>query len=320
MARYSVHEQAWVKISLIMGFFRDLLKKISGNSPDQSSTKTETQIDEAYIEDLEASLIRSDLGTKLALDFCEQLREQNSKSPINTNEVSKFLEAFLLDAFGKVTRDPELFKLKIQTNTLNVILVVGVNGVGKTTSIGKLAHKFKQEGHKVLIAAGDTFRAAAEEQLDLWAQRAGVDILRLEDDAKPSTVVYKALERSQQEGYEVLIIDTAGRLQSKQNLMEELAKLKQVISKNAPQDHHLETMLVLDASTGSNALSQAEKFNEVTQLNSIILTKFDGTARGGMVFALAHQFGLPVKFIGTGEDIEDLQEFDIQSFIAKYFE
>lgn len=291
-----------------MSFFSNLAKKI-GSALGQNKVL----VDDSYLENLEAELIRSDLGVDLSLDFVESIR----KNPCSEDEVATRLKDFLLAAFGKVDKD--LFKLKADKNKLNIILVVGVNGVGKTTSIGKLAHKFKQEGFKTLIAAGDTFRAAAEEQLNLWSQRAGVDIVQLEDGAKASTVVFKAIEKAQNENFNMLIIDTAGRLQNKTDLMNELGKLKQVIEKNSSDDSLVETMLVLDATTGSNAILQAEKFMEATKLDSIILSKFDGTARAGVVFSIAYKLKLPVKFVGLGERLEDLQEFNPDQFIAKYF-
>ncbi|MBT6842256.1 MAG: signal recognition particle-docking protein FtsY [Candidatus Melainabacteria bacterium] len=291
-----------------MSFFSNIVNKIKTKL--SSSARL---IDDAYLEELEAQLIRCDLGVKLAFDFADSLR----KNPCGEQQVQERLKEFLLNAFGK--HDSDLFKLKASKNQLNILLVVGVNGVGKTTSIGKLAHRFKKQGYKTLIAAGDTFRAAAEEQLNHWAQRAQVDILQLEEGAKASAVVYKAIEKAQTENYNMLIIDTAGRLQNKANLMEELTKLKQVIDKNTDPNTLVETMLVLDSTTGSNAVLQAENFMEATELNSIILTKFDGSARAGVVFSIAYNFKLAVKFIGTGERLEDIEEFDLNQFISKYF-
>jgi fused signal recognition particle receptor len=306
-----------------MGFFSDILNKITGKTkvgPNLAEKQDLSSfITEDTIAELEADLIRADLGVKLACDFCEMITRQLKTGPLKKSDLPKLLEEFLLKAFLKIKNQEELFKLNLTKVGLNIILVVGVNGVGKTTSIGKLAYKLKQDGHRVLIAAGDTFRAAAEEQIDLWAKKAGAGLLRLEEGAKSSTVVFKALEKAKNEGFDVLIIDTAGRVQTKQNLMDELTKLKQVITKNTSTEDQLETMLVLDASTGSNAVLQAEKFNEATSLNSIILTKFDGSAKGGMVFALAYEFGLPVKFLGVGEKIEDIKEFDADEFVQKYF-
>lgn len=292
-----------------------LIKNIFNKIKSGFNTGTQTFIDEEYLEKLEEELIRSDLGVKLSLDFIESLR----RDPVSGEQVQTKLQEFLLKAFDKYGESKDIFKLKINKNQLNILLVVGVNGVGKTTSIGKLAHRFKSHGYKTLIAAGDTFRAAAEEQLNIWAKRAEVNIVQLEDGAKSSAVVYKAIEKAKAENYNMLIIDTAGRLQNKTNLMEELGKIKQVIDKNKPENSLVETMMVLDASTGSNALSQAEKFMEASQLDSLILTKFDGTAKAGMVFAIAYNLKLPVKFIGTGEGINDIQEFKLNEFCEKYF-
>lgn len=301
-----------------MSFLGNIFKKLTGQEEKQAATPsqaTSVAVTEEYLEKLEEDLIRSDLGVSLSLDFIEKLKKEHSKSELTEVAVAESLKNFLEDQLIGL---PRIFAPL--SDTLTVILVVGVNGVGKTTSIGKLANKFKKEGHKVLIAAGDTFRAAAEEQLDLWAKRADVDIIQLEPGAKSSTVVYKAIEKAKAEKHDILIIDTAGRLQNKANLMEELSKIKQVITKNLEGlDYQQETMLVLDSSTGSNAISQAEKFNEATDLNSIILTKFDGTAKGGIVFSLAHKFKLPVKFIGTGEGIDDISEFNADEFVKKYF-
>jgi len=312
-----------------MAFLNKIFNRIKSSfsaKSEEISNDTEllekTLVDTDYLENLEEELIRSDIGVKLSIDFIESLKKTKEKKEIYTDELPNHLKNFLLGTLEDINKDSsqEIFKLKINPNELTVLLIVGVNGVGKTTSIGKLAYKFKQEGHRVLIAAGDTFRAAAEEQLQLWSDRAGVDLIQLEPASKSSAVVYKAIERAKAENYNLVIIDTAGRLQNKANLMEELSKIKQVINKNlSDTKHHIETMLVLDASTGSNAISQAEHFNTATKLDSIILTKFDGTAKAGVIFSLAHEFKLPVKFIGTGERLEDISDFNLDEFIKKYF-
>jgi len=313
-----------------MAFFSNIFNKFKETfNQEKPQSKTDSGVlapeadpivDEAYLENFEEELIRSDLGVKLAIDFSQIAKEKAKKANFTESQLKNLFKDFLLNAFKKLPNQDKIFSLPISSNTITVLLIVGVNGAGKTTSIGKLAHHFKKQGQKVLIAAGDTFRAAAEEQLNIWSQRAQVDLVQLEPGAKSSTVVFKAIEQAKEQGHNIVIIDTAGRLQSKQNLMDELTKLKQVIEKNLDgHDYHLETMLVLDASTGSNALSQAEKFNEATKLDSLILTKFDGSAKAGMVFALAYNFKLPVKFIGVGEKIEDIKEFDFDDFIAKYF-
>lgn len=317
-----------------MSFFKKIFKKLTGQDdsakePELSSSSSTTlavedileeklvsdePITPQYIENLEEELIRSDLGVELALDFVEKLQAREDYQELKQADVPKLLKEFLLSAFDS---SEDYFKLNIKAGGPSIYLVVGVNGVGKTTSIGKLAHRFKEEGKKVLIAAGDTFRAAAEDQLKIWAQRSGADYIRLDEGAKSSAVVYKAIEQVKQEGHDVLIIDTAGRLQNKKNLMEELSKIKQVIDKNA-EDALAETMLVLDASTGQNALSQAKTFKEICDLTSIILTKFDGTAKAGMIFSIAHNLKLPVKLVGVGEGVEDLKDFKPEDFVQKY--
>ena len=208
-------------------------------------------------------------------------------------------------------------KLNFVDNSLNIYFIAGVNGVGKTTLIGKLAYKFKQEGKKVLIAAADTFRAAAEEQLDIWSKRAGADIVR-RDKADPASVVYEAIQKAQNEQYDIILVDTAGRLQNKFNLMEELSKIKSVIDKNAA-DCLRECILVLDANTGQNGLQQAKVFKDAVALTSVALTKLDGSAKGAIVLAIAKELNLPVKLIGVGEKMEDLKEFNSSDFIEALF-
>ncbi len=296
-----------------MSFFNNIINKIKTGLAIATLDDDSNYIDQEYLSNLEEELIRSDLSINLVLNFIESIRD----TKLTEAGVQAELKKFLLLAFDKFAANTDVFKLKTKKDQLNILLIVGVNGVGKTTSIGKLAHRFKSQGYKTLIAAGDTFRAAAEEQLNIWAERAGVDIIQLEAGSKASAVVYKAIEKAKAENYNMLIIDTAGRLQNKTNLMDELSKIKQVIEKNKPENSLIETMLVLDSSTGSNALSQAEKFMETAQLDSIILTKFDGTARAGMIFSIAYNLKLPVKFTGTGEGIEDIEEFDLDKFIAK---
>lgn len=332
-----------------MSFLKNLFKKFSKQEEPSVSIEEATDIvstpsevidldkdeqllnpvDEDYLENLEEELIKSDLGVSLALDFVDLVREKASMQEIKQSEVPAMLKDFLLSAFVFVKDNHEegediqsglahKFELNLNQDGPSIFLVVGVNGVGKTTSIAKLAHKFKNEGKKVLIAAGDTFRAAAEDQLRIWSERVGVDIFELDSGAKPSAVVYKSIEKVKEEGYDILIIDTAGRLQNKKNLMQELAKIKEVIDKNADEGSLSETMLVLDATTGQNALSQTKTFMEICDLSSIILTKFDGTAKAGMVFSIAHNFKLPVKLVGTGEGMEDLQDFEPEVFVKKY--
>ena len=201
---------------------------------------------------------------------------------------------------------------------VTVILVVGVNGVGKTTLIGKMAYMFKQQGKRVLIAAGDTFRAAAEEQIDIWSKRSGADIVR-KDKADPASVVYETIQKAKNEKYDIILIDTAGRLQNKFNLMEELTKIKTIIDKNAP-DALRESLLVIDANTGQNGLQQAKVFKKCVNLSAVALTKLDGSAKGAIVLAIAKDLGLPVKLVGVGEKMEDLKQFDSKEFINALFE
>lgn len=274
-------------------------------------------VDEEYLENLEEELIRSDLGVTLAMDFVESVRAEHEKSEIMQSMIPEKLKSFLISAFDEDTKD-EAFKLKVNKETCSIYLFVGVNGVGKTTSIAKLANRFIKEGKKVLIAAGDTFRAAAEEQLRVWSDRVGADFIEMPHGSKSSAVVYKAIEKVQAGGHDVLIIDTAGRLQNKKNLMEELSKIKQVIDKNSEPDSMAETMLVLDASTGQNALEQAKSFQDICDVSSIFLSKFDGSARAGVVFSIAHNFKIPVKLVGTGEGVDDIHDFDPDQFISKY--
>ncbi|MBQ3102272.1 signal recognition particle-docking protein FtsY [bacterium] len=265
--------------------------------------------DEFELEDIESNLIRADIGVELAVDIVEKIR----KNKITSSKLVDFLKS----EFENTLKDSTETNLKYDENKLNVYFVVGINGAGKTTLIGKLANKLKNEGKKVLIVAGDTFRAAAEEQLDIWAQRAGVDIVR-KDRIDSSAVIYEGLEKAQKEGYNVLLIDTAGRLQNKFNLIEELKKNKSVITKLAP-DCINENILVLDANLGQNGLSQAKVFTEAVDVTCCAVTKLDGSARGGIIFAIAHDFHIPTKLIGVGEKIDDIKDFNSKEFIEKIF-
>ncbi len=304
-----------------MSFLKNIFNKIGLGSNEKQNTpvitseaKQSIKVDHEYLETLEEDLIRSDLGVELSLEYSKLIEKKYLDQEIEDSVLVEELKDFLLSSF-----DDSATHFELKKDTKNVVLIVGVNGVGKTTSIGKLANKYKKEGFKTLIAAGDTFRAAAEAQLELWSKRAEVEIVQLEDGAKSSTVVYKAIEKMKAEDFNMLLIDTAGRLQNKKNLMDELKKLNEVIVKNLESEEcNLKTLLVLDATTGSNAVSQAESFNEVTKLDGTILTKFDGSARAGVVFTLAKKFKLPVRYIGTGEAIDDISEFDLDSFIKKY--
>ena len=270
----------------------------------------EEEFSEFVLEDMEDILISADLGVNYAAELVDRLRSQDKIKP---SEVKHFLK----EQFTQTLNNAGSTQLNYTDNSLNIYFIAGVNGVGKTTLIGKLAYKFKQEGKHVLIAAADTFRAAAEEQLDIWSKRAGADIVR-RDKADPASVVYEAIQKAQNEHYDIILVDTAGRLQNKFNLMEELSKIKSVIDKNA-QDALRECILVLDANTGQNGLQQAKVFKDAVSLTSVALTKLDGSAKGAIVLAIAKELNLPVKLIGVGEKMEDLKEFNASDFIEALF-
>lgn len=272
--------------------------------------KSSEKIDDDTIDELEEMLIKADLGVETSVYIIENLRK--NKNSLNQENVKEFLKNQFLDILNQTSSS--ILNLK---NGLNIFLITGVNGAGKTTLIGKLAYNFKNINKKVLIAAGDTFRAAAEEQLDIWSKRAGADIVR-RDGADAASVVFDAIKKAKDENYDILLIDTAGRLQNKFNLMEELKKIKKVIDKEA--DGLLaESMLVIDATTGQNALKQAEVFSQTVDLTSVALTKLDGTAKGAIVIAIAKELKLPVKLVGVGEKLEDLREFSPQKFVEALF-
>lgn len=302
----------------MFGFFKDKfnnLKETVSNTAQAlvgnvvSSVGQEEEFSEFVLDDMEDTLISADLGVNYATELVDKLRNQTKIKPADVKQ-------YLQEEFSKVLNDCGNNILNYKENELNIYFITGVNGAGKTTLIGKLAYKFKNEGKKVLIAAADTFRAAAEEQLDIWSKRAGADIVR-RDKADPASVVYEAIEKAKD--YDVLLIDTAGRLQNKFNLMEELKKIKSVIDKKAP-DSLRECMLVLDANTGQNGLQQAKVFTEAVNVTSVALTKLDGSAKGAIVLAIAKDMKLPVKLIGVGEKMEDLQTFNSQNFINALFE
>ena len=268
------------------------------------------KIDEELFEELEESLILSDVGVNVASAAVEQLRNRVRKEKLETEEQLKAALREILAGYLNVGEPA----LKVDTKP-SVVLFIGVNGVGKTTSIGKIAHRMKSEGKKVMLCAGDTFRAAAADQLEIWSQRAGVDIVRQHEGADPGAVLFDALAAAKARNCDVVLCDTAGRLHNKQNLMNELAKMRKIIDREAP-DSDRETLLVLDATTGQNGLIQARQFKETAGLTGIILTKLDGTAKGGIVIAIAQELGVPVKFVGLGEGIDDLKPFDAAEFVA----
>lgn len=270
----------------------------------------EEEFSEFVLDDMEDLLISADLGVNYASELVDKLRSQNKIKP---SQVKEFLQA----EFIKTLDEAGSCNLAYKDGELNIYFITGVNGAGKTTLIGKLAYRFKQEGKRILIAAGDTFRAAAEEQVDIWSKRSGADIVR-RDKADPASVVYEAIQKARNEKYDVILVDTAGRLQNKFNLMEELAKIKNVIDKNAPSELR-ESILVIDANTGQNGLQQAKVFKECVNLSAVALTKLDGSAKGAIVLAIAKDLGLPVKLVGVGEKMEDLKDFNSKEFIQALF-
>lgn len=272
-------------------------------------TFTGKEIDDDLYEELEETLIQGDVGVETALDLVERLREREKTDKLKYAEQ---LKDVLVEEIAAIMGD-EVASLNLSEDGLNIILMVGVNGVGKTTSIGKLAYKLKAEGHKVILGAGDTFRAAAAEQLKVWGQRVGCDVISHQEGADPAAVVFDAIAAAKSRNCDVLIVDTAGRLQNKANLMNELAKMRKVIDREAPGCLK-EVLLVLDATTGQNAISQAKTFGEASGVTGVILTKLDGTAKGGVVIGIRSEFDLPVKLIGTGEKIDDMEYFDAKEF------
>ena len=268
------------------------------------------RIDADLLEEIEELLITSDIGVQTAARLIDRLSAAKAGSVEELQAVLRAEILAILTHPPRPTREPG--------SAPHVIMVVGVNGVGKTTTIGKLAARLKADGRKVLIAAADTFRAAAVEQLAIWAERAGADIVRHQDGADPAAVAYDAVDAARARGADVVIVDTAGRLHTKVNLMEEIKKIKRSIAKKLPDAPH-EILLVLDATTGQNAVSQARLFHEALELTGIALTKLDGTAKGGIVIAICHEFDIPLRYIGIGEAIEDLQEFDPEQFVEALF-
>ena len=301
-----------------MGFF-DKLK--SGLSKTKNAIvgkidqlfKTFRKVDEELFEELEELLISADMGFNTTEEILDELRDLAKENKIkDSDEVKKALIDLLRSQIGE--HEP----LDLST-TPSVILIVGVNGVGKTTSIGKIAKELKSQKKKVVVAAADTFRAAAAEQLTVWCERAGVDIIKQAAGADPASVVYDAIGAVKSRNADVLIIDTAGRLHNKKNLMDELAKIDRVIARELPNSAK-ETLLVLDATTGQNAVLQAREFKEASKLTGLILTKLDGTAKGGIILSIKKELGIPVKFIGVGEQIDDMKPFNAQEFSAALFE
>lgn len=275
-------------------------------------------VDDEFFEELEEALISADVGFETAMRISDELQEEVKLKNVKKQEdvqntiIEKLVEIY--EAEGQEENN----NLNIQTDGPTIILFVGVNGVGKTTSIGKLAHRYKQEGKKVLLAAADTFRAGAIDQLVVWGDRAGVDVVKHSAGSDPAAVVFDAVERTKKDNYDILLVDTAGRLQNKVNLMKELEKMKRVIEREYPSAPH-EVLLVVDATTGQNAMIQAKEFKDTTDVTGIVLSKLDGTAKGGMVLAIRNELHLPVKLVGLGEKITDLADFDPNQFVYGLF-
>lgn len=317
-----------------MGFFTQIKEKLVGKSTKQNEKyvvgldkSSETfsdhinelaarfrKINDEYFEELENILIMADVGVSMVMKIVSEIKTEvrirNITDPREINDI-------IVDKMFVIYANESVMSTKINYSAegLTVILMVGVNGAGKTTTIGKLAHRIvHDEGKKVVVAAGDTFRAGAIDQLAVWAERVGVDIVKGKEGGDPSAVVFDALNKAKETGADVLICDTAGRLQNKVNLMNELEKMNRIIKRVVPEGPH-ETLLVVDATTGQNGVSQAIEFSKITDITGIVLTKMDGTAKGGIVLSIKDQLNIPVKFIGLGEQVDDLQEFDLEQYI-----
>ena len=292
-----------------MGFFEKLKQGLSKTASSISSVFTASELDDDFYDDLEESLIVSDLGMDTTETVMDRLRQTVREQHIKTVDEAKIaLRAILADMLNVGDSG-----LRLDTKP-SVILVIGVNGVGKTTTIGKLAHQLRDQGKKVLLCAGDTFRAAAADQLEIWSERSGVELVRQYEGADPAAVVFDALTAAKARSADVVLIDTAGRLHNKQNLMNELNKISRVVDRELPGCDR-ETLLVLDATTGQNGLIQAKQFKEAAGITGIVLTKLDGSAKGGIVIAIAQELQVPVKFIGVGEGIDDLMPFEAEKFV-----
>ena len=301
-----------------MGFFEKLKNGLK-NTKDALASKIEgvinsfTKIDEDFFEELEETLILSDIGAVTSANICVELRREVKRTgTTDPAEVKSLLKKIIADILSGDN------SLKLDTKP-SVILVIGVNGAGKTTTIGKLANNLKTSGKKVIVAAADTFRAAAIEQLEEWTNRAGVDIIKHAEGADPAAVVYDALQAGKARGADVIICDTAGRLHNKKNLMDELKKIARIINNNLP-DSTVETLLVLDATTGQNAVNQARMFKETADITGIVLTKLDGTAKGGIIIPIKEELNIPVKLVGVGEKIDDLQDFIPEDYVNVLFD
>lgn len=276
-----------------------------------NTSQEKGEVDDDMLEEMEEKLIRADLGVETTVDIIEKLRDD--KKNIKPSQLIDYFKR----EFSEIINNAGPTQIVLNPGKLNIILITGVNGSGKTTLIGKLAYRFKQQGKKVMVAAGDTFRAAAEDQLEIWAQRAGADIIR-QDGADPAAVVYTAIQKAKSENYDILLIDTAGRLHNRFNLMEELRKIKKVIDREASGSLS-ESLLVIDATVGQNGLKQAEVFKEAVNLTGVGLTKLDGTAKGGIVIGIAKELGIPIKLVGVGEKMDDLKNFAPDEYVEALF-
>lgn len=290
------------------GFFGRLGEKITNTIMGRS------EVDEEMLEELEEILITSDIGMETTMEIMEELRTTSQDNHLLTSEsLIEELKRIMIRAVDKGERS------KLKANYPLVILLIGINGGGKTTTIGKLTHRLKSQGKTVVLAAADTFRAAAAEQLVVWGERNGINVIRHKEGADPSAVIYDAIQSCKAKNTDVLICDTAGRLQNKKNLMNELEKMNKIITREFPEAER-ETLLVLDSTTGKNAISQAKEFSDVADITGIVLTKLDGTAKGGIAITVSKEFDMPIKFIGTGEGIEDLEAFEPEKFIGGIFD
>ena len=299
--------------------YKEGLKKTRGSLLDklQATFANYTAIDEELFEELEEIFIMADIGVATVMDFVDQLKQTARESGVTD---PKELQVLMVDKLFEIYVKGEFVNTNLQLNEdgLSVLLFVGVNGVGKTTSIAKVAHQLQSQGKSVMMAAGDTFRAGAIRQLEVWGERVDAQVVSLKENSDPSAVMFDAIAEAKKRGIDVLLCDTAGRLQNKVNLMKELEKIKRVISREVPGAPH-ETLLVIDATTGQNGMSQAKTFMEVADVSGIVLTKLDGTAKGGIVLAIRNEIGIPIKFVGLGEKPEDLVHFDIEQYIYGLF-
>lgn len=301
-----------------MGFFSKIKEglnktRASISNGVNSILNSFTKIDEELFEELEETLVMSDVGVATSTEICDRLRKKIKETGItDPKEIKGMMKKIIAEMLG------ENEELKLDTKP-SVILVIGVNGVGKTTSIGKIAAKLQSEGKKVVLGAADTFRAAAIDQLGIWAERAGVSMVKSVEGTDPASVVFDTIASAKSKGADVIICDTAGRLHNKKNLMDELAKINRVIARELPESS-VETLLVLDAATGQNAVNQAREFKNAADITGIVLTKLDGTAKGGIIIAISNELNIPVKFVGVGEGIDDLQPFDAAEFADGIFE